>query len=367
MTAASAEPWRLCFVEGQSGAESRLWELSFDPVTRVPTSARFIESGAIACGYGPSGERVALRAAPDEAMLAFESGASQRVTARAPRDLVRLGAAWLVLGQRNVCVEDSTGAYYGLTQPILHAAHADGLVYWIEADGRGKVLDESEFCRGGRQNEEELYRPTSDMPASFWDVLARAPWESTASGLSFAVRPDGLLVLAPQALRGVDSEGPNATWYADLLLGFVPSYVPTYGWDHRLDALDPYRREAPERHLLSLHAHTVRGISIVPWSERWPDLGWGHLGEDPPPPRNDGPTTPDPVEPEPEPEPQTPKAADDDGCASGAASAWSALALALGLVCRGRGRRGRGGPVPAGGAGSTAEMLEDRDTRSSRQ
>lgn len=352
MTAASAEPWRLCLVEGDSGSETRLWELSFDPVTRTPTSARFIESGAIACGYAPSGERVVLRGTSNEATLVFEGGDPQRLTARAPRDLVRLGQSWLVLlagSDGAVCVEDSTGAYYGLTQSILHAAHADGLVYWIEADGRGKVLAETEFCRGGRQNEEDLYRPVPGMPASFWDVLARAPWESTASGVSFAIRPDGLLVLAPKALRGVDSPEPNPTWYADLLLGFVPSYVPTYGWSHRLSALDPYRREAPERHLLSLHAHTVRGISVIPWSERWPDLGWGHLGEDPPAPRDDGPKTPDPVEPEPEPEPETPGAADDGGCSSGPAGAWPTLALALGLVCRGRGRRsGRGWVRPSG-------------------
>lgn len=347
MTAASAEPWRLCLVEGQSGSESRLWELSFDPVTRVPTSARFVESGAIACGYGPDGERVVLRASTNEATLVFEGGEAQRLTARAPRDLVRLGASWLVLlegGQGSegaVCVEDSTGAYYGLTQSILHAAHADGLVYWIEADGRGKVLAETEFCRGGRQNEEDLYRPAPGMPASFWDVLARAPWESTASGVSFAIRPDGLLVLSPKSLRGVDSAEPNPTWYADLLLGFVPSYVPTYGWDHRLSALDPYRRDAPERHLLSLHAHAVRGISVIPWSERWPDLGWGHLGEDPPTPRNDGPKTPDPVEPEPEPGPETPEPTDDGGCSGGAGGLVSLFAL--GLVGRGRGRRGRGG------------------------
>jgi hypothetical protein len=220
----------------------------------------------------------------------------------------------------------------------------DGLVLWVEPSGQAKVLAEAEFCRGGRQNEEDLYVPTAAMPKNFWDVVARAPWESTASGVSLALRPDGLLLLAPIDLRGVDSLEPNPTWYADLLLGFLPSYVPTYGWDSRLPALDPYRREAPERYLLSLHAHEVRGLSVVPWTERWPDLGWGHLGGDPPPPRNDAPVKPEPVEPaEPNPEPEGPQGSDEDGgCIGGSAGAgiWPSLALSL-LLARVRRRSWR--------------------------
>ena len=334
MTAASAEPWRVCFVEGAPNAESRLWELSFDATSRAPVAAHFVEAGAIACGYTSTGERVALRGGSTEATLAFETAEPMRFTISGVRDLVRLGASWLVLGRTSVCIEDATGQYYGVSQPMLHAAHMDGLVLWVEPSGQAKVLAEAEFCRGGRQNEEDLYVPTAAMPKNFWDVVARAPWESTASGVSLALRPDGLLLLAPIDLRGVDSLEPNPTWYADLLLGFLPSYVPTWGWDSRLPALDPYRREAPERYLLSLHAHEVRGLSVVPWTERWPDLGWGHLGGDPPPPRNDAPVKPEPVEPaEPNPEPGPPRDSDEDGgCAGGPASAGPALALALLLV-----------------------------------
>lgn len=294
VTASSADPWRVCFVEAPLDGEGRAWELELDPQTRTPVGARFVEAGGVrACGYD-EGSLVVLReerGAKAEAVLDFEDGREVRVPFLGPTGFVRLGDHWVFLGDGTAsCAKASTSSPKVVGHFQLFAATvAKGLLHWVERDGRGFVAGEAAVCGEGGPFESLHYFDAGQDPTPFWTRVARNrygtnQWEAKVSGATLALRPDGVMLVAPENLTAREAEGLLPDFYRDMLHRFHPSYTPL-NWDHRLGSLDAKRRGPTRVEAMTIDATGVRAVSVVPWTEEWPDLGWEYLGGEKPPPR----------------------------------------------------------------------------------
>jgi len=269
---AASDGRRVCLAEPDAG---RLWELTLSDGLLV--DVRLVQRGPIvACSYGRDGDDEALGWVTTSPPALHVADATFPLPGRLPTGLVgrRDRDEWVVVDQLGtaVCARSRSGTSVVDTGKQLIAA-APGLqpeYFDSYIDRDGKVWSSTGLCAGA-EPDLSLFEGGLSVWQHGYTFMTVRPVEVQRASL--AVRPDGMVVLAPSGV----------TWNSfaeDLVFRLTPTYTPTgHHSASGTTVLDhtPWRRDSARVTFMATEPTAVTAMVTLPGAP--PRLGndWERL------------------------------------------------------------------------------------------
>jgi hypothetical protein len=290
---------KFCFVERTFG---RGWEVTLDPVRRVPASAAPFSvsllgpsGGALACAYD---ERDRLAVVGGAGVAVGDEPARPHALGNGVKGLLRTDEAWIAWGAPGpaVCLgDDGTTGTRAEVAAVTPLPFLPGHVAWIAPGTRAReiagavtgVATVEAFCTGADANE-ALEEPVG---INLWDYLQQVYVHVTyrrsdVVDVSLVARPDGSFLLAGWNRTHENGEPATELWGPEFTYLLEPAFRP-YDAGRRIAALDPFRRArvrytvlvgpraSPVERTAAAPDHKPGALALVPGAS--PDADWGHV------------------------------------------------------------------------------------------
>lgn len=276
---------RICAVQAYLTGPGRTWILELDEAGAL-TRVRAVGEGLDRACLWRGDDLVRVEDRPNGAAVVSAQGSQEVSVANAAGAELLAEGEVLVWSRRGDAVCVRPGQVLGAARQIKAAAFAEGLVWFIDAEGLPRVIEREGICGSGPAVEEALtelvFQPT---PVNLWAALARRSntlWAADVDRAHLAVRPDGQVLFTTENLHAA-GQPDGGSLYRDRLYRLQPSFTPPPN-GLRFERFDPRRREKGFPRFSTFAAEAPTALAMVPWTESEPESDWAWFGREKPAP-----------------------------------------------------------------------------------